>query len=152
MSSYLRQTHLQILFYWFTLRERDYRWNCQPRVQKGIKLELCGLMRLKIKIGDMWHTCDKRHFQSYYVVMIYIWRSFWNTARWWWKSLLIGWKWERGGRRFSVDDKLICFSSRQTSWNTQSAGSVQSVVDGAVVVEILWENTIWLWDEGSSFI
>ena len=64
MSSYLRQTHLQILFYWFTLRERDYRWNCQPRVQKGIKLELCGLMRLKIEIGDkdcwmkvfMWHV------------------------------------------------------------------------------------------------
>ena len=64
MSSYLRQTYLQILFYWFTLRERDYRRNCQPRVQKGIKLELCGVMRLKIEIGDkdcwmkvfMWHV------------------------------------------------------------------------------------------------
>ena len=83
--------------------------------------------------------------------LVYIWRSFWHTAAWWWKSLLIGWKWERGGSRFSVDDKLICFSSRQTSLNTQSAGSVQSVVDGAVVAEILWENTIGLWEEGSSF-
>ena len=58
MFSYLRQTHLEVLSYWFTLRVRNYRLNYQPRMQKGIKLELLGLMRLKIKI------CDKELYES----------------------------------------------------------------------------------------
>ena len=59
MFSYLRQTHLEVRFYWFTLRVRNYRLNYQPRVHKGMSLELCGLMRLKIEIGDkeLYESC-----------------------------------------------------------------------------------------------
>ena len=49
MFSYLIQTHLEVLFYWFTLRVRNYRLNYQPRMQKGMKLELCDMMHLKMR-------------------------------------------------------------------------------------------------------